>query len=369
MNKKKIFIPLVLVLIALVIWLAAGKTGGGDKNAGEIKNSAEVKTAVKTAAATAGTIKPSLTVSGSVAGNREVVLTAKTQGVITSLRGRAGDRVEAGQTVVALESNNQRLAVEKSLEQINAAKLVLDKAETDFGRIEELYKQGAVSKSEYDNAEYALNVARVAYNVAVSDNRLASKSMSDTSVTAPFSGSVVECLVEQGEMVFPGSKLMTVVEDTSLIIKAGLTPEQQKLVRAGQEGIFTTTIYAGKEFPCQVKSISSKADPASRNFAVEFSLAPAAAKNLKPGMFGHVKLVTEGISGILIPREAIITRDEAGRAEVYVIAGGKALKKKINTGDSDDVNIIVFEGLKAGDKVVTFGQSRLKDGISVTEGE
>ena len=369
MKKKKIFIPVVLVVMALAVWIAAGKTGGDGKDAGEIKNSAESKIAVRTAVATEGTIKPSLTVSGSVAGDREIVLTAKTQGVITSLHGRTGDRVSAGQTVVVLESNNQQLAVEKSLEQINAAKLVLDKAETDFDRIDELYKQGAVSKSEYDNAEYVLNTARVAYNVALSDNRLASQSMRDTSVTAPFSGSVVECLVEQGEMVFPGSRLMTVVEDASLIIEAGLTAEQQKLVRAGQKGIFTTTVHTGREFPCQVKSISSKADPANRNFAVEFSLTPAAAKNLKPGMFGHVKLVTEGIGGVLIPREAIITRDEAGVAEVFVVAGGKALKKKINTGDSDDANIIVLEGLKSGDKVVTFGQSRLKDGISVTEGE
>ncbi len=168
MKKKKIIIPVVLVVVALVVWYAVAKTGGGGKGAGEINNSAESEIAVKTAVATEGTIKPSLTVSGSVAGEREVVLTAKTQGTINSLTARAGDRVKAGQAVVTLESDNQRLAVEKSLEQIKADKLALDKAEKDFGRIEELYKQGAVSKSEYETSEYALDSARVAYNVALS---------------------------------------------------------------------------------------------------------------------------------------------------------------------------------------------------------
>lgn len=366
MNKK-IIIPAVLVLAALAVWFAAGKADSG--KAVEEKNTGAAEIAVKTAMAAGGTIKPSLAISGSVSGGREIVLTAKTQGIITALTARTGERVSAGQTVVALESDNQRLAVEKSLEQVKAAKLVLDKAEKDFGRIEALYKQGAVSDTELETAGYALDSARVAYNVARSDNLLANQSVEDTSVTAPFSGSVVECFVEQGETVFPGGKLMTVVDDASLVIRAGLTADQQKLARVGQQGVFTTTVHTGKEFACRVKSISSQADSSSRTYEAEFTLEGDAAKLLKPGMFGHVILRTEGISGLLIPREALVTRDESGMAEVFTVRDGKSYKSRIKTGDSDDNSIVVLEGLKEGDRVVTFGQSRLKDGEVVKEGE
>ncbi len=193
--------------------------------------------------------------------------------------------------------------------------------------------------------------------------------MSDTSVTAPFSGSVVECFVEQGETVSLGSKLMTVVDDASLIIKAGLTAEQQKLARVGQKGVFTTAVYTGKEFVCRIKSINSQADPSSRTYEAEFALEGDAPKLLKPGMFGHVILHTGGISGLLMPREALVTRDEAGMADIFTVRDGKSYQSRIKTGDMDDKYIIVLEGLKAGDRVVTFGQSRLKDGAAVKEGE
>lgn len=368
MNKK-IIVPAVLVLAALVVWFAAaGKTGGGREEEPE-RNTAAAEIAVKSAVVAGGTIKPSLTLSGSVKGEREIVLTVKTQGIITALTARTGDRVRAGQTVAALESDSQRLAVEKSLEQIEAAKLVLDKAGTDFARIEELYAQGAVSKLDCENAEYALDNARVAYNLALSDNRLAGQSVKDTSVTAPFSGSVVECFVEQGETVFPGSRLMTVVDDASLVIRAGLTAEQQKLAGVGQKGVFTTGVHPGKEFACGIKSISNQADSSSRTYEAEFTLEGSAGKFLKPGMFGHVTLRTRGVSGLLMPREALVTRDEAGVADIFTVRDGKAYKSSIKTGDMDDQYIIVLEGLKDGDRVVTFGQSRLKDGVAVKEGE
>lgn len=368
MNKKKI---LVITAIALVVFLLAYMklSGGNGKTADKKESPGQKPAAIKTASAVLGNINPSLVLSGSVAGDKEIMLTAKTQGIVTRLRARTGQQVTGGQAVVVLESNNQQLTVEKAREQITAASLTLEKAKTDFARINELYKQGAVSKADFDNAEIMLKTSQVVYNVAVSDSQLAGQMLRDTMVTAPFSGSVVECFVEEGEMVFPGSRLMTVVSDSGLKIKANLTADQLKLVSEGRKGVFTTGVFPGKEFSCNVKSISTKANPTNLTYALELALSEDAGGQLKSGMFGHVRLETAGIPGTIIPREALVTREESGDAELFVVMDGKASKKRIKTGFSDDKNIIVLGGMEPGEKVVTFGQSLLKDGSSVTEGE
>jgi RND family efflux transporter MFP subunit len=209
----------------------------------------------------------------------------------------------------------------------------------------------------------------VAYNVALSDNQLATKALSDTTVVAPFAGSVVQCSVEQGQTVFPGKELMTVVDDSSLKVKVNLNADQLKLAKVGQRGVFITSTHIGKEFPCTVASIGSKADPANLTYPLELTLPAGAGLHLKPGMFGSVRLQTAEITRNTMPREAVITLDESGQAEVFCVRNGKAYKTSVQTGEADDRNIAVVEGLKPGDRVVTFGQSLLRDGTAVTEGE
>lgn len=368
MGRKRIMI-LAVVLLAIIVFALVRYSGGSGK-APEKKDAQALKPAsVKTAAAVQGTVKPVLSLSGSAAGEREMVITSKTQGVLTSLGARTGQRVSAGQVVAVLESNNQQLTAEKSREQVAAASSALEKARADFTRISELHKQGAVSRADYESAELGLKNAQAAYNVAVSDSQLAGQLLRDTTVVAPFSGTVVECFVEEGEMIFPGAKLMTVVDDAGLKVKANLTADKLKLVAVGQKGVFITAAHPGKEFPCTVKSVSSRANPANLTYPVELSLAGDAGSHLRSGMFGHVRLETSAIPGLVIPREAMIARDESGEAEVFVVSDGRAYRIKIITGQSDDKNITALSGLKPGDKVVTFGQSLLKDGSRVTEGE
>ncbi len=366
-NKKMIAVGAVFLL--LVFLPVYAKYSGGAGREAEKEPPAQKTVAVKIAAVVRGTVNPALTMSGSVAGDREVVLTAKTQGAVTGLNARAGQRVAAGQVLVVLESDNQQLTAEKAREQVDAAALALEKARADFIRIAELHRQGALSRADFEKAELMLKNAQAAYNVALSDSQLAGQLLKDTIVKAPFPGSVGECFVEEGETVFPGTKLMTVVDDSGLKIKAGVTAGQLKLVSVGQRGLFTTNVHPGREFPCTVRTVGSRASPGNLTYAVELGLSGDAAGHLKPGMFGNVKLETAGAEGVIFPREALVAREEAGEAEVFVVRDGRSVKKKIMTGLSDEKNILAHSGLEPGDRVVVFGQSLLKDGTLVVEGE
>lgn len=363
-------VRLIRLVIILTSVLLAAATSGCTQNPAEKAPPPALKpVAVKTAAAKEGSVTPSLVATGTVAGDKEIQLTAKTQGTITALYVRAGDRVHAGQVVAVLESENQHLMVEKANEAVAAARINLEKAKVAFSRADQLYSQEAISRAEWENARFMLESAQVAYNAALADYHLANEALDDTTVVAPFSGSVVECTVEKGATVFPGKEVVTVVDDARLKVKAHLNAGQLKLVAKGQQGIFTTAVYPDKEFPCTVKLISSTANPANRTYTVELSLSPDANRYLKPGMFGHIQLRTTGKRGVIIPRDAVLTRDETGKTTVFVVREGKARHRTIRTGENDAKNILVTEGLKPGERVVVFGQHLLKEGTPVTEGE
>jgi len=366
LNKKVrwgvILAVLVVVALALVQWGRAGgkKDGPADTNK---------PVAVKTAAVENGSIKASLVITGSVAGKREVLITAKTQGTINRLAVKTGDRVGAGSILASIDPVNQQLGVDKSRDAVTSAGLTLEKVKRDFERTSELYKQGALSKTDYEAVEYLYNSARIAYSLALSDSRMADEALKNTSVTAPFGGSVTEKFTEEGEVVFPGTKIITLVDDSSLIIKANVSADQVHSISKGQKGFFTSTLYPGKEFQCTVTALNARADQSSRSYAVELELTPEAGQVLKPGMFGEISLRTGEIKRTLMPREAVVAIDETGKADVYVIRDGKSYRKKVVTGESDDRCLAVISGIGAGDKVVIFGQSLLKEGTSVVEGE
>lgn len=369
MRRKKLFFTILSILFLIMLITYFAYTRSTEKDPLESQNSANRPIVVKTTPVIQGKLNPSLKLNGSVCSHKEIILIAKSPGTLVYLNARNGDRVKTGQMVAQIEEHNQHLMVDKANEQIVAARLALEKAEKDFSRIEMLYNQGVVSRTDFEEVEYLLQNTEVAYQVALQDHQLALKALEDTRIEAPITGQVVDCQVEAGQVVFAGTPLMTLVDDTQLKILATLTAEQLKLANVKQTAVFTTSVYPGKEFPCTVKSISSKANPANRSYAVELELAAGAAESLKPGMFGYLTINTPPVEGLVIPREALLSLDESGVGEVFVALEGQACKRMIKTGVGDNRSLTVFEGLKLGDKVVTMGQHLLKEGSLITEGE
>ncbi|RPF42423.1 RND family efflux transporter MFP subunit [Thermodesulfitimonas autotrophica] len=366
MGKKNFFRSATLLLALLI---TGALCSGCPQKTAPAQKAVEKPVAVKTAPVVAGAITPALTITGTVTGEKEVELNARTQGTVTAFNVRAGDRVRAGQVLAVLESENQRLTVAKAQEQVNNARINLEKARLAFARADALYQEEAIAQAEWENARFMLESAETAYNAARADLQLAEKTVRDATITAPCSGSVVETFVAAGQTVFPGTKLLTLVDDTRLKVKATIAAPQLRLVFPEQRGTFTTPACPGKAFPCTVKTVGSVANPANRAFTIELLLPATARQSLKPGIFGYVRLQTAPIKGTVIPRAAIITQDETGTATIFTVKKGKARVQKIKTGQSDARNILVLEGLKPGERVVVFGQNLLQDGTPVTEGE
>jgi membrane fusion protein (multidrug efflux system) len=207
---------------------------------------------------------------------------------------------------------------------------------------------------EQIEATHTANQARVAS---------ARSRLSDTVIRAPFSGRVGLRRVSVGGLVAPGT-VITTLDDTSSIKLDFTVPERVvAAMRAGLEIEATSVAYPGQTFSGRVASVDSRVDPSTRSVIVR-AIVPNEQGLLKPGMFMNVRISRGAADVLVVPEEALVP--EQGDVFVYVVADGKASKRKIQTGQRTIGNVQVTDGLRAGDMVVTEGTQKLRDGASVT---
>ncbi|RPH90538.1 MAG: HlyD family efflux transporter periplasmic adaptor subunit, partial [Calditrichaeota bacterium] len=147
-------------------------------------------------------------------------------------------------------------------------------------------------------------------------------------------------------------------------------------VKKGQNSLIKVKSFTDKVFEGKVVEISPILDPLTRMARVEV-LVDNAEKELKPGMFAQVTVVTGILDNIItVPRSATLENTSLqrinGRDEVikkymvYVVEGEKAIQRELNINYVNHVSIAVNSGIVIGEKLVVKGQNNLRDGAAVT---
>ncbi|MEO6685589.1 MAG: efflux RND transporter periplasmic adaptor subunit, partial [Dyadobacter sp.] len=137
-----------------------------------------------------------------------------------------------------------------------------------------------------------------------------------------------------------------------------------KVVKGQNAKVFIGTL--NQEFLGKIVIINPQADPATKTYSVKVQLKNPGGK-LLPGMITQTKISTGvSVDALTIPATAVI-RDADDITYVYVAdANQKVIRKRITASGVQGNDVIISEGLQEGDKVVVTGQTRLKDGASVT---
>jgi membrane fusion protein, multidrug efflux system len=189
-------------------------------------------------------------------------------------------------------------------------------------------------------------------------------------VKSPIAGQVAQKLVELGETVNPGvSPVASVVNPAELEVVVNIIEKELGRVARGQEARIRVEAFPEKVFPGRVVRIAPVVDRFSKTTRVVVALESSGGK-LKSGMFADVQLlVGHKAQALLLPQEAILKQDQ--QYYVYVVSGGKALQRKVETGWAQGGELEVAQGLAAGDVVVVQGQTRLTEGtpLAVVKGE
>jgi RND family efflux transporter MFP subunit len=302
-----------------------------------------------------GTVARYLDLIGNVQGIEQVDLKSALAIDVTGILKEAGDQVKKGQVVIQLARDRRGNAFHKYA----TARQALDNAKADLERMENLYKEGAVSGQMLEQARLAYKNASSQYNEAAS--------MVD--LISPIDGVVTMVNATVGSTAMPGVPLATIATMDKVRIRCFVGQEEVSLLRIGQRAIIKTTPDAASPLKDAnaaegtVAKVAISADPETMLFLVEVTADNSEGK-LRPGLVASLSILLEERADVVkIPATALIKRGE--KDFVYLIHDGRAHLNEVALGIDNGDTIELTGGAEPGDTLVFRGQYRLADNVPV----
>jgi len=403
-RTSRRFPALALLCAALlaVSGVACGKDTTPARAAGRSK--AQEPRAVRVVAAVVGPLPRTVTVTGTLAADEEVVAGFKVAGRVSEIAVDLGSPVRKGQVLARLDPTDSRLRVEQAeaaLRQVRAglglpgngsaetvdpertalvreARAVLEEARLHRDRMAQLSEKNLIARSEVDASQSRLLVAESRYQAALEEIRnrqellaerrsglaLARQQLSDAALLAPIDGAVRERRASVGEYLAAGAPVFGLVRTHPLRLRVAVTERDAPSVRVGQavrvllEG--DPTVHAGR-----VARLSPSIQEQNRTLNVEAEVTNRDGR-LRPGSFARAEIVVEADrTAVTVPAGTVVTF--AGLEKVFVVKDGKAVEKRIRTGRRSGDRVEILEGVAAGEAVVVDPGS-LVGGTPVTVG-
>ena len=332
-----------------------------------------------------------LNASGYVTPRRRATIAAKITGRINEVFAEEGMRVEPGQILATLDDSDarSRLISAKADREATAATLGdlrvnLANAERERRRMEDLWKDGAMSEQALDQARTTVEslrarIALVQEQVRAGEARIqvAQEDLDNTIVRAPFAGIVVSKDAQRGEMVSPISAgggftrtgIATIVDMNSLEIEVDVNESYIARVKPGRPVTAVLNAYPDWQIPAKVRTVIPTADRQKATVKVRATFDRLDPRIL-PDMGVKVTFLGEepssratGATGVLVPRTAV--REEGGSQVVFVYRDGRVERRAVRLGQARGNDQEVVAGLSDGEQVVVRGLEGLRDGLRV----
>ncbi len=321
---------------------ASGKKGegGGKKNAAPLK----VATFVVTPAAFAETIAS----TGTLRADEGVELQAETNGKVISINFTEGTPVKKGALLVKLNDSDLRANVER----YSYSKQLAEARERRYSK---LLAQKVVTQDDYDTALTDVNVQS-------SNIDLYKAQIEKTEIRAPFDGVVGLRYVSTGAYVNATTRIATLQRLDKLKIDFAIPEKYSGRIKVGAPIEFSV---AGglKKFSGRIFAIDPRIDSGTRTLLLRAVCANTEG-SLLPGAFANVSVQLENLpDALLVPAEAVVPGlDEKN---VFVMKGGIAERRAVETGSRTASQVHILSGLQAGDVVITSGLQQMRAGQAV----
>ncbi len=311
--------------------------------------------AVETVAAELGSIARSVTVSGVVEPIRSIGVNSQLAGELMGVDVQEGDHVAVG-TVLA------RLDRRELDAQLSAAEAAYQVAEAQFQRSEQLRDRKVITLPEYEKD-------RTAYAAAKAQLDQLKTRIGFATVTSPINGVVVQKSVEAGDAVGNQTRLFTLADISTLVVRVGVSELDVVELHVGDPVDVTLDAFPGRHFQAHIRRIFPSADPGTRLVPVEVALEAGSERTVKPGFLARIGFQLDARNNVLlVPGSAIV--GIGGVQSVFLVQDGHALKRTVQTGLTSEGRVEVVTGLQPGDAVVVAGNNQLRDGaeVNVTAG-
>ena len=395
---RSILLSLLLPLLALGC--------SRDQGAKATPNGSKAQTiAVTVAPVEARDVERRVEVVGSLEPDEEVTVYAQVSGYVEKILADLGDRVNAGQPLIQLDQGDFRLQVQRTeaiLRQTQAKLGAVDGKETLpddqqspvrqakansedaalwYERMQSLYKEGAVSRNDVDTARAKRDALKATLDGALDQVRslrdqlkeqqalldLARRNLGYTAIRAPIDGSIKQRDVSVGQYIAGGSmqntKLLVMVRDDPLKLKASVPERFQGQIRPGQEVKLQIEAHSARDFTGTVTRVGPAVFSDTRTFPIEARI-PNRQGLLKPGSFAKARVQIRVDRGVaFVPEEAVYYF--VGITKAFVVKDGVVEERQVKGGDRQDGLVEIVEGVAPGEMVATSRLSQLFGGATV----
>lgn len=314
------------------------------------------------------------TYPGVVVALNEVELRGQVGGYITGIFVKDGQQVTRGQKLYEIDRTTYQAAFRSAKANLEVAKANHAKASRDAERYTSLAKQEAIAKQRVD---YALtDLANAASQVAAAEASLAEAeaNLNRSVIVSPLNGRIGISQVKLGALVSPGTTLLNTVSTTDPIgvdisinqSDIGRFIELQKSKTLKADSVFSIDL-PGKgvyQMPGTITTIDRAVDPGTGTIKVRISF-PNPESNLFSGMTCNVNVLNKAPEKQLtIPYKSV--SEQLGEHYVYVVAdSNKAEQRIIKLGREAKGKVVVVEGLKEGELIVSEGAQNIRPGATV----
>lgn len=254
-----------------------------------------------------------------------------------------GDKVSKGQKLVQMDA--------ASLKQL---KLQLDNQEIEFKRLDELYKVGGVSKSEWDASKMSLDVKKTSYR----------NLLENTSLLSPISGIITARNYDNGDMYNGNTPVLVVEQIVPVKLLINISENYFSKIKKGSPVKVKFDVFEGEVFNGKISLIYPTINAATRTFPVELVLDNKDMK-VRPGMFARVEVNFGSENHVVVPDLAIVKQAGSGDRYVFVYEKGKVRYQKVELGSRMGSEYELISGVDNNSQVVVAGHARLVNGTEV----
>jgi membrane fusion protein (multidrug efflux system) len=346
MSKIVKFSPLLVAVIALVGFLVYINLPAQETQSGPRAGNA---TPVVVYEANQQAFPIVVEALGTAVSNESVNITAQQAQSVTKILFEDGALVAEGQLLLELNSRAEKA-------RLNEIEINIAEARRQLERIKGLAKQSAASQQLLDEQSARVESLLAQREVAKAD-------LQELMVSAPFAGRLGVRQVSMGSLVRPGD-VITTLDDLSLMkVDFSISEVHFASVQDGQRVLASSVAYPGVEFSGQISNIESRIDPRTRSIQVRAQI-PNPELKLRPGMLLQINLEKRVLDALVVPESALVP--EGSSQFVFVVnSENKAEKTTVVVGERKPGWVQILSGLDAGQKVITQGTLRVRNGSDV----
>lgn len=356
---KKFIIPIFTLSLSLLI------SCGSDRK--------ETKTLVAIPVKVSGTVEntnsPFVTASGKIEAENSANVSTRMMGYVTKVHVKVGQKVGTGQLLVSI--NNSDLQAKKA--QVDASILQAtagyNNAKKDYDRFVALFNQQSASQKELDDMTARFEMAKAGLEGAKQMRNEVIAQFNYANITAPFSGTVTNSFVKEGDMANPGMPLVSVEGVSKLQVTAMVSESDISNIKNGMP-VNVIIKSQNKQVSGKVSEVSLSAKNTGGQYLVKVTLDKMDASILS-GMFVNVQFpiekkttTTVKSEQVLVPETALVRQGQL--TGVYTIANNTAILRWLRIGKTYGDKVEVLSGLNAEEPYIVSSEGKLFNGAKVS---